>query len=770
MDPYRNGYYIDTPEFDTDYLMIPSNQSTARALSSARMNSHFVHSPSHNSGMFLDPNYEYDYNPRGSGKRKSNRPSLRDDADDDFFEDKRVEKLKKKVKELENELKEAVEKLRKEKERSKTLKVAVENLEESKKKFEGELKDKQKIEEQAKEKLTLLQSIKQQLEGIDTQTRRQSIFGDGMALHHLQVKNSSSAFVRFWKSLFKYLAKVFIFKRNHLTKIGIYYDSVVEQYFTFLFLMLNANWLSLIPLLYVIVVQIIDITKMESTDGSYYILLMSYTYTSSDNKLGYSVSILAVTAILIIIFFYRYAHAQTAIQRGMYKKTYHLTHLVFSEWNWSHRFDRNYIEKRTAFLAKSKVEIETYMYEREEEEEQPGEKFVKQVVSLCLFLAILVGQWFIGVFLLSEKGVAKYLDKIGIVFVPEFLMGLIIALVSLITSYLAYLTPLLQNWKDKKTANIRRLWRFFLSKILFTGFVAIISFFTIQENAVDSSVIRSLLIKNYPLYNSSLYDCPGDHFIFKIFGFIAGELILSILTTLTLWLISYIKAKKSETIHKRPPFNVEQKLAVGCSLQLYIWILFPYLPIMAVIGTILFALLFQLEYIFVKWLMAPPAIIVTVVDLKNFVKQAYSLALFFYLLFFIYTFGYAGEHGLRPGGAICGPYDAGEQMDQPIWNELDKNSVSEFIADLVVYVPLLWILIIFLAYQWFITYTGKTVIKALYDEISLRHTSQKKRLAHKVQHMNNEFKKTKRALSLKLKEEESSPVKLPVKNNLMRKR
>jgi hypothetical protein len=144
--------------------------------------------------------------------------------------------------------------------------------------------------------------------------------------------------------------------------------------------------------------------------------------------------------------------------------------------------------------------------------------------------------------------------------------------------------------------------------------------------------------------------------------------------------------------------------------------------------------------------------------MRKFYKQAYSFTLFLYSISFIYFFQFKQGYNYRSNGTLCGPYAVGETPVTPIFNIFNNTSFSMFIADIVTFVPLLWISIIVLSYKLFIVSNDAKIVKQLYQEVKKSDEIRKKQLGDKVNLMKREFKKTQRTLT-KITEEPPSPEK-----------
>jgi hypothetical protein len=281
-----------------------------------------------------------------------------------------------------------------------------------------------------------------------------------------------------------------------------------------------------------IVESILNAKKNFGSKTSNIIVLLSFSNFESDQGFAYSVSLLIVSIAMFVMILRKHARTQKKMQDLQYRRSYPLTHLVFSEWNQHMLLPRDYLEKKTAFLAKSRFEIErTFLHDPEnkandDEDDSIAKVYALRLLASILYFGFIVAEWMISLYLLSDDGISASFNNSTVPWICEFVIGVILVVIGHLMSYLVVLITPLEKLKDGRHLHLSDGWKIFFARFILTVFNSYMFYMT-NDMKLATSAEGTLLFGKNPYYLSTVYPCREDQLIFKFIGIISAEIVFS---------------------------------------------------------------------------------------------------------------------------------------------------------------------------------------------------------------------------------------------------
>mmetsp|Transcript_29699 Transcript_29699/g.27165 ORF Transcript_29699/g.27165 Transcript_29699/m.27165 type:complete len:461 (+) Transcript_29699:885-2267(+) len=453
-----------------------------------------------------------------------------------------------------------------------------------------------------------------------------------------------SCFHRFVWHPIKKFTSCLAFKRSKLNKMSSRLDFSAHAYFSILYDIINQFLVASIILIYLIIRIIVGSTDVSIVNG---FTAQSFAYIDSMLALDHSISIMLVSLFLFLRFIINYLRKEKHYLRLKYNKSQAISHLVFAQWSWDSRSHREFLEKKLAFMNSTRVEAESNLLL---EDDMPDHSRLKvyslRFCGLVITIGLIIGQWAIALSMHTKNGLTDSINEMKVQLIPEFLIGLLVSIFGSVIGLFARYLTFIEFWRDKNIRNKVYVWKYFLSKAIFAAFNCYMVYMT--ANVLHgSNSSGALLFDMEPEFAPHRHDCRETHIVYKLLGLVIGELVLSMLFITCKYIVNKIYKKVKDKFATRPPFDVERRLGVAFTMQLYIFAILPFMPLMAFLGLGLFAILFDIQLFLVRRFEAHTYLHISHSTLSKFTKHAQGVTLILFLLLMMYFFA-----AFRPGYSL----------------------------------------------------------------------------------------------------------------------
>ena len=634
--------------------------------------------------LLSEPYYE---SPR-SGKRKPTQKEL--------DSKKQAEDNEKKIKELEEKVQQLTKEKAEEEKKAAAYKSQIEKLERTREAYFEERVDKAKVTEESSKQKEVLTNIGLELTNLETplvtqrlqselKRRYTAISFDFKLLRYEKSKN----FIQRIKRLFWAIVGFFTLMTMALGRTSVRFDRTINAYFYLNFLIINTNWVCLIILAYLVIVQV----TAETAEGDNFFLSMSLTRYDKKHDVAYGITIIILAILMFFNYIYRFIVQSKINHKLTFEKQYNACNLVFADWSWNFSTRHQYNARYIIFQKRCKMMIEEIIIEQFPEDlKLTFGVFCIRVVTFLLTIGLLVASWAIIIFgPFNPTLLDKIQEMTGNRFVAELIVGIIFGVYNHAYPYLVAYVTYLEKWKLSKDRNHYFLWRFFLSRIVNLT-LCVLNLSTIFYRPPNWD--RYTFGRELSFEHHAEVRCPSDRFMFWLYAMCAGDFIFNIVWVPLPALFKKIWSMIRRIPYYKPSFKPEIASARLVTMQCWVWSIIPFHPFGAVIGLGGCVFLFLYEWFTANYIRTAPSNKYSLKSVLRANLMFYGVSVILFTAYTVLFLEWPFETTYRNNGELCGPFE--DTANQPVEDLINSNSVTAFILDLLGLPPLLWFLLIVL--------------------------------------------------------------------------